>query len=58
MASFSYRGFFGSTIIVGVNNVLDKRPPDNGRETSGFDPNTYGGGALGRFAYIRIRKDF
>lgn len=58
-AAFSYReGYFGSTITVGANNVLDNRPPPNGRETAGFDPNTYGGGALGRFVYIRIRKDF
>lgn len=57
-ASFTYRGFFGTDITVGANNVTDKRPPANGRETSGFDPNTYGAGALGRFVYIRIRKDF
>ncbi|MBA4137758.1 MAG: hypothetical protein C0518_10620 [Opitutus sp.] len=54
----SYRGFWGTTISVGANNVLDKLPPPNGRETSGFDPNTYGAGALGRFVYIRVRKDF
>lgn len=56
--SFSYRGFYGSTISLGVNNVLDNLPPENGRDTAGFDPNTYGAGALGRFAYIRIRREF
>jgi len=54
----SYRGFWGTTLTVGVNNLFDNTPPPNGRETSGFDPNTYGGGALGRFVYVRIRKDF
>lgn len=54
----SYRGLFGTTITVGANNVLDNLPPPNGRDTGGFDPNTYGAGALGRFLYIRVRKDF
>jgi outer membrane receptor protein involved in Fe transport len=56
--SVNYRGFLGTTITVGANNVLDNLPPENGRETIGFDPNTYGAGALGRFVYIRVRKDF
>jgi outer membrane receptor protein involved in Fe transport len=57
-ASFSHRGFFGTTVTVGANNLFDKTPPFNGYDTSGFDPNTYGAAALGRFVYIRIRKDF
>jgi iron complex outermembrane receptor protein len=57
--SASYRGFFGgTTLTVGANNVLDKQPPPNGRDTAGFDQNTYGAAALGRFVYVRIRKDF
>ncbi len=56
--ALSYRAFYGSTITIGVNNVLDDLPPENGRDTGGFDPNTYGAGALGRFAYVRIRREF
>ncbi len=54
----SYRGFWNSTIQLGANNVLDNKPPFNGRDTGGFDPNTYGAGALGRFVYVRVRKEF
>jgi iron complex outermembrane receptor protein len=57
-ASFSYRGFLGTTITVGANNLFDKTPPFNGYDTSSFDPNTYGAGAMGRFLYIRVRKEF
>lgn len=56
--SFSYRGFMGTTITLGANNLFDKNPPFNGFDTGGFDPNTYGAAALGRFLYIRVRKDF
>jgi hypothetical protein len=41
-----------------VSNLFNNRPPANGRETTGFDPNAYGAGVLGRFAYIRVRKEF
>ncbi len=57
-AGVSYRGFMGSTITLGANNVFDKTPPFNGYDTSSFDPNTYGAAALGRFVYLRVRKDF
>lgn len=53
-----YSGWWNSTITLGASNLLNNRPPTNGRETVGFDPNAYGAGALGRFMYIRIRKDF
>jgi iron complex outermembrane receptor protein len=56
--SIVYGGFWNSTITIGANNVLNNRPPANGRETTGFDPNAYGPGVLGRFLYIRVRKDF
>ena len=54
----SYRGFWGTTITVGANNLFDNLPPFNGYDTSSFDPNTYSGGAMGRFLYIRVRKEF
>lgn len=56
--SVRYNGFWNSTITLGVSNLFNNRPPANGRETTGFDPNAYGAGVLGRFAYIRIRKEF
>jgi outer membrane receptor protein involved in Fe transport len=56
--SFSYSGFLGTTLTVGVNNLLDKKPPFNGYDTASFDPNTYGAGAMGRFIYVRVRKEF
>jgi outer membrane receptor protein involved in Fe transport len=56
--SVRYSGWWNSTITLGASNLLNNRPPVNGRETTGFDPNAYGAGALGRFMYIRIRKDF
>lgn len=56
--SFSVRGVYGTTVTVGANNLFDKTPPFNGYETGGFDPNTYGAGAMGRFLYIRVRKEF
>lgn len=57
-ASVNYSGFWGTTITLGANNVLDNLPPENGRDTGGFDANTYGAGAMGRFVYVRVRKDF
>jgi outer membrane receptor protein involved in Fe transport len=57
-ASVSYRGFLGTTITLGANNLFDNLPPENGRDTGGFDGNLYGAGALGRFVYVRVRKDF
>ncbi len=53
-----YAGFWGSTLSVGVANLLNNRPPANGRQSIGFDPNAYGAGVLGRFVSIRLRKDF
>jgi iron complex outermembrane recepter protein len=50
--------FFGTRITLGANNVFNNLPPFNGYETGGFDPNTYGPGAMGRFLFVRVRKDF
>jgi iron complex outermembrane receptor protein len=50
--------FFRSSITIGANNMLNNRPPPNGRESIGFDPNAYGPGVLGRFLYVRVRKEF
>ncbi len=53
-----YSGFWGSTITVGASNLLNKRPSPNGRETTGFAPGVAGPTTLGRFVYIRVRKEF
>ena len=53
-----YAGFWGSTISFGAANLLNNRPPPNGRQSIGFDPNAYGAGVLGRFLSVRLRKDF
>jgi hypothetical protein len=50
---------FGTpTFTVGAQNVMDQEPPVNGRETTGFDPNTYGNLVTGRFIYLRVSKEF
>lgn len=58
-ASVRYSGFWNSTISLGASNLLNNQPPPNGRASSaGYDQNIYGAGALGRFLYVRIRKEF
>jgi iron complex outermembrane receptor protein len=56
--SISYRGLWNSQITVGASNVFGQEPPINGRETTGFDPGTYGNLATGRFLYVRVSKEF
>jgi len=56
--SFSYKGFWDTTVTLGVNNLLDKEPPFNGYETSSYDQGTYGAVGLGRFVYIRLQREF
>lgn len=56
--SVSYRGLWNTSITVGAQNVMNQQPPVNGRETLGFDPNTYGNYATGRFIYVRLSKEF
>ena len=56
--SVSYRGLWNTTFTVGAQNVMDQEPPVNGRETTGFDPNTYGNLVTGRFVYLRVSKEF
>lgn len=56
--SVSYKGFWDTTVTLGVNNVLDKEPPFNGYETTSYDQGTYGAVGLGRFVYIRVQREF
>lgn len=57
-ATVSYGGFWDTRVTLGMNNVFDAEPPRNGYETTGFDQNTYGGIALGRFVYVRLQRSF
>jgi outer membrane receptor protein involved in Fe transport len=57
-AQLRYMGFWKSTISVGGSNLLNRRPPVNGRDTTGFSSGISGPMTLGRFLYIRVRKDF
>ncbi len=57
-AQVSYAGWWGTTVTLTMNNVFDNLPPFTGYDTSGFDPNTYAAGALGRFVSIRVSKEF
>ncbi len=56
--SVSYKGLWNTTFTVGAQNVMDREPPANGRETTGFDPGTYGNFVTGRFIYLRVSKEF
>ncbi len=57
-AQLRYGGFWNSTISIGASNVFNARPWEHGRETVGFSPNIGGNAALGRFLYVRVRKEF
>ena len=58
-AQVKYAGFWHSTISVGASNILNAQPPPNGRASSaGYDQGIYGPSALGRFLFVRVRKDF
>ena len=53
-----YSGLWNSVVTLGCSNLLNARPYTNGRETTGFSPNISGPGTLGRFVYMRVRKEF
>jgi hypothetical protein len=57
-AYVSYTGFWGIEIKLAVDNVLDTQPPSNGKETTAFDESTYAAWSLGRFVYVRLKKEF
>lgn len=54
--SITYKGFWGTDITVGVNNVFDNTPPFNGYELEGYDTFLYSG--VGRYGYVRLTKEF
>lgn len=57
-AQIRYSGFWKSTVSIGASNLFDNRPSPNGRETTGISPNISGPATLGRFLYVRVRKEF
>lgn len=57
-AQLRYSGFWKSTISLGASNLLNRRPSPNGRDTTGFNAGISGPSTLGRFLYVRVRKDF
>lgn len=54
----TYRGFARTTLSLTCGNVLNNRPPANGRTIRGFDFNFYGVGAMGRTLSLDVRRDF
>ena len=58
-AQLRYAGLWNTRITLGASNILNVAPPPNGRASSaGYDQGLYGAGALGRFWFLRIRKDY
>ena len=45
---------------LGMNNLLDTEPPQNGKAipSYGFDIATYSAWSMGRFVYLKVSKDF
>ena len=61
-ASFTFPAPFVTSVTVGCNNVFDTQPPEDGfawdQPSNGFDSNTYAAWSLGRFVYLKVRKEF
>jgi outer membrane receptor protein involved in Fe transport len=57
-AQLRYSGFWGSTISLGASNLLNTRPWAVGREATGMMPSISGPMTLGRYVYMRVRKEF
>jgi outer membrane receptor protein involved in Fe transport len=57
-AQLRYAGFFGTNLQVGCSNLLNTRPPVNGREVLGMSTVVSPTATLGRFVYVRVRKEF
>ncbi len=47
-------------VTLGVNNLLDTQPPQNGKAipSYGFDIATYAAWSLGRFVYVKVTTEF
>ncbi len=51
---------WGTRVTLGCNNLLGSEPPANGKAipSYGFDIATYAPWSLGRFIYLKVKKDF
>jgi len=58
--SFTFDAPWRSRVTIGCNNLLDTDPPQNGRAipSLGFDIATYSAWSMGRFVYVKVRKEF
>ncbi len=55
---FTYSGWFGLDLVVGVKNLLDRDPPANLTEPEGFDTNFGAYDPYGRRVSFKVRKSF
>jgi len=58
--TFSLDAPWRTRVTLGCNNLLDATAPINGKAipSYGFDIATYAAWSMGRFAYVKIKKDF
>ena len=58
--TFSVDAPWGTRVTLGCNNLLDAEPPRNGKAipSYGFDIATYSAWSLGRFVYLKVKKEF
>jgi iron complex outermembrane receptor protein len=58
--SFTFQAPARTQVTIGCNNLFDTEPPQNGKAipSYGFDIATYSAWSMGRFVYLKVRKDF
>lgn len=58
--SVSFDTLWRTHVTIGCNNLLDTDAPKNGKAipSYGFDVATYSAWSMGRFVYVKMKKDF
>lgn len=58
--TFSVDAPWGTRVTLGCSNLLNSEPPKNGKAipSYGYDIATYSAWSLGRFVYLRVKKEF
>ena len=58
--TFSFTAPWRTRVTLGCNNLFNTEPPQNGKAipSYGFDIATYAAWSMGRFAYVKVSKDF
>jgi iron complex outermembrane receptor protein len=58
--TFTFDAPWRTRVTVGCNNLLGTNPPQNGKAipSYGFDIATYSAWSMGRFVYVKVKKDF